>query len=135
MALPDEVFKQRLYELAKENETKPAEAGGMIRRRNHAEKVEPITSGDAALEGMLNDLLAALRKEQPQDPLTEEQVTKTNEAAEAAVKNKAVAESPGYASDTIKAEGDAPEPSAGLLAALRMAGDMMKGDAEKTAQQ
>ncbi|CAL1165890.1 unnamed protein product [Cladocopium goreaui] len=129
MALPDEVFKQRLYELAKENEPKPAEA----------EKVEPVTSGDAALEGMLNDLLAALRKEQLKDPLTEEQVTRTNEAAEAAVKSKALAESQGYASDTIKAEaaeGDAPGPSAGLLAALRMAGDMMKGpgDAEQTAQ-
>ena len=28
----------RLYELAKENETKPAEAGGMIRRRNHVQQ-------------------------------------------------------------------------------------------------
>eukprot|EP00434_Breviolum_minutum_P024435 symbB.v1.2.021579.t1/scaffold1870.1/size97822/2 len=117
MALPDEVFKQRLYELAKDNEDQPAEAT----------KVEAVTSGDAALEGMLGDLLAALRKEEPKDPLSEEQVKRAGEAAEATVKGKDDGASEGYTTAAPVEANVAPGPSAGLLAAVKMAGDMMKG--------
>ncbi|CAJ1353918.1 unnamed protein product, partial [Effrenium voratum] len=83
MELKQEVFKQRLFEMAKENEEKG--------EPQEKEPAPVATSGDAALElamgaseGMLNDLLAALRKEQPSDPLSPEQAAAVHAKAEAA---------------------------------------------------
>ncbi|CAK9093619.1 unnamed protein product [Durusdinium trenchii] len=120
--LAQEVFKQRLYELAKENENKPVEA-----------KPEAVTSGDTVLEGMLNDLLAALRKEQPQDPLSKEKVDQATAAAEAEVKKTETVPSPtSTTGPLVAAEPDQPKagyggPSAGLLAAVQRASEMIKG--------
>ncbi|CAK9093617.1 unnamed protein product [Durusdinium trenchii] len=113
---------QRLYELAKENENKPVEA-----------KPEAVTSGDTVLEGMLNDLLAALRKEQPQDPLSKEKVDQATAAAEAEVKKTETVPSPtSTTGPLVAAEPDQPKagyggPSAGLLAAVQRASEMIKG--------
>ncbi|CAK9093615.1 unnamed protein product [Durusdinium trenchii] len=121
--LAQEVFKQRLYELAKENENKPVEA-----------KPEAVTSGDTVLEGMLNDLLAALRKEQPQDPLSKEKVDQATAAAEAEVKKTETVPSPtSTTGPLVAAEPDQPKagyggPSAGLLAAVQRASEMIKGE-------
>ncbi|CAK9094522.1 unnamed protein product [Durusdinium trenchii] len=112
-----------LYELAKENENKPVEA-----------KPEAVTSGDTVLEGMLNDLLAALRKEQPQDPLSKEKVDQATAAAEAEVKKTETVPSPtSTTGPLVAAEPDQPKagyggPSAGLLAAVQRASEMIKGE-------
>ncbi|CAE7369685.1 unnamed protein product, partial [Symbiodinium necroappetens] len=68
-----EVFKQRLYELAKENEAKQTQ--------DPPPREAAVTSGDDVLEGMLNDLLGALRREAPMDPLSEEKVAAIATAA------------------------------------------------------
>ncbi|CAK9007650.1 Ubiquitin-like domain-containing protein [Durusdinium trenchii] len=97
-------------------------------------KPEAVTSGDTVLEGMLNDLLAALRKEQPQDPLSKEKVDQATAAAEAEVKKTETVPSPtSTTGPLVAAEPDQPKagyggPSAGLLAAVQRASEMIKGE-------
>ncbi|CAE7722396.1 unnamed protein product [Symbiodinium sp. CCMP2592] len=86
-----EVFKQRLYELAKDNEAKQTE---------DPPSREAVTSGDDVLEGMLNDLLGALRREAPMDPLPAEKVAAIKATAqEATATGSGPAESQGERDD------------------------------------
>ncbi|CAE7580859.1 unnamed protein product [Symbiodinium sp. CCMP2456] len=123
-----EVFKQRLYELAKENEAKQTQ--------DPPPREAAVTSGDDVLEGMLNDLLGALRREAPMDPLSEEKVAAIATAAEvqaqaacAATAGSEPAESQGVLVDQAPGAADGPEATGpGLLAAVRAAESIMKGD-------
>ncbi|CAE7721016.1 unnamed protein product [Symbiodinium pilosum] len=121
-----EVFKQRLYELAKENEAKQPE--------DPPAREAPVTSGDDVLEGMLSDLLGALRREGPGDPFSAEKVAAINAKASEAVTAPSGSDPPktaGTSADAseppTKAENaaGAPEPT-GLLAAIRAAGAVMQ---------
>ncbi|CAE7876357.1 unnamed protein product [Symbiodinium sp. KB8] len=143
-----EVFKQRLYELAKENEAKQTQ--------DPPPREAAVTSGDDVLEGMLNDLLGALRREAPMDPLSEEKVAAIATAAEAqaACAARATGSEPaesqggrhslhtkrggsgatatpggGGCADQALGATDSPETTGpGLLAAVRAAESIMKGD-------
>eukprot|EP00439_Symbiodinium_sp_Y106_P043382 s1891_g5.t1 len=121
-----EVFKQRLYELAKDNEAKQTQ---------DPPPREAVTSGDDVLEGMLNDLLGALRREAPMDPLPAEKVAaiKATAAQEATATGSEPAESQGAVVDgrvdQASEAADGPETTGpGLLAAVRAAESIMKGD-------
>ncbi|CAK0801899.1 unnamed protein product [Prorocentrum cordatum] len=75
-AIPEEAFRQRLLLLAARNE-EPTQGPGLAAASRAA-----ASEGPAAppLEGMLGDLLAALHKEQPGDPLSREEAAALVEA-------------------------------------------------------